>query len=334
MDKVNRVLITSSGRRSYLVEYFKEVLGPSGRVYAADCDPLAPVFGNSDHGFIVPPFDEDGYIPSIRNICVDENIDLVIPTNDRELRIFAKNKDAFKQDGIRILISEPRCIDIANDKISTYEFLTSNGIPTPFTTSDLGVIREKIDTNEIELPVIVKPRFGSGSEDVYEASSMDELDVFWERIGQPIVQEKLHGQEYGIDVFNNDNKEPISIVPRKKIAMRAGETDKAVSVDKPELIEIGNTIGEILGHLGPLDIDCFYDGNQAHVMELNARFGGGYPLTHLAGGDFITAAVSIGSGERVEPRIGDFDSGIHMVKTYRIYSPESDRRKITTVKRA
>ncbi|MDR5674227.1 ATP-grasp domain-containing protein [Halalkaliarchaeum sp. AArc-GB] len=332
MDEVNRVLITSSGRRSYLVEYFKEVLGSSGKVYAADCDPLAPVFGDCDHGFVVPPFDEDDYISSIRNICVNEDVDLVIPTNDRELQIFAENKDVFKEKETRVLISEPRCIDIANDKISTYEFLTSNGILTPFTTSDLDIIKEKIDTNEIELPVIVKPRFGSGSEDVYEASSMDELKLFWNRIDRPIAQEKLQGQEYGVDVFNNHDREPISIVPRKKIAMRAGETDKAVSVDEPELMEIGKTVGETLGHLGPLDIDCFYDGDRAYVMELNARFGGGYPLTHLAGGDFVAAAVSIGSGEKVDPRIGDFDSGTHMIKTYRIYSPESDRGQITTVK--
>ncbi|UWG48110.1 Carbamoylphosphate synthase large subunit [Halanaeroarchaeum sp. HSR-CO] len=301
-------------------------------MFAADCDPLAPVFGDCDHGFVVPPFDEDNYISSIRNICMDKNIDLVVPTNDQELRVFAENTDVFNENGTRILISEPRCIDVANDKLSTYEFLTSNGILTPFTTSNLDAIKRKINTNEIVLPVIVKPRFGSGSEDVYEASSMDELEVFWKRIDRPIAQEKLQGQEYGVDVFNNQDREPISIVPRKKIAMRAGETDKAVSVDESELIEIGKTVGEKLGHLGPLDIDCFYDGDNAYVMELNARFGGGYPLTHLAGGDFVTAAVSIGSGEKVDSRIGDFDSGIHMVKTYRIYSPELDRGLITNAK--
>lgn len=326
-----QILLTSSGRRSYLVDYFKEVIGHSGTVYAADCDPLAPVFGDCDHGYVVPPFEKDDYLQKIKEICNHREIDLLVPTNDRELMQFAKNVDVFQELGTKVLISEPGCISIANDKLRTYEFLSSNNISTPFTTADLDTIIDKFDNGDIDLPVIVKPRFGSGSEDVYEASTLEELEVFWKRVSQPIVQEKLEGQEYGVDVFNNQKNEPISIVPRKKIAMRAGETDKAVSVDNPELVREGKKVGELLGHLGPLDIDCFHDGNQVAVMELNARFGGGYPLTHLAGGKFIEATISMVTGDEVKSRVGEYSSEVYMVKTYRIYSPKSDIQNITNV---
>ncbi|MFP8953872.1 ATP-grasp domain-containing protein [Natrialbaceae archaeon A-arb3/5] len=324
MDQVNNILVTSSGRRSYLIEYFKESLDDSGMVFAADHDPLAPVFDDCDQGFVVPSFDDDEYIRTIRDICKENEIDLLVPTNDYELMDFSEAKKSFQEVGTEVLISESRCISIALDKVSTYEFLTSHDIPTPFTTPNLNEIKKKINSNEVEFPIIIKPRYGSGSEDIYQALNEDELEVFWERIDQPIAQKQLQGQEYGIDVFNDRSGNPVSIVPRKKIAMRAGETDKAVSVHDRNLIEVGLKVAKDLSQVGPLDVDCFYDGDDVYVMELNSRFGGGYPLTHIAGGDFTGLAIEFAENELLSDRIGEFEPGVHMVKTYSIYNPPVD----------
>jgi carbamoyl-phosphate synthase large subunit len=180
----------------------------------------------------------------------------------------------------------------------------------------------------MSFPVIIKPRFGSSSNDIYVAESRSELDVFWQRVEQPIAQERLLGQEFGVDVFNGSDGTPRSIVPRKKIETRAGETDKAVSVDDQALLDLGSKVGTVLGHHGPIDIDCFETDRGPFVLELNARFGGGYPLTHLAGGEFVEAALALADGEDPTDRVGNFDIGIIMTKTYRIDSPDPDRRDL------
>jgi len=323
MAKMTNILITSSGRRGYLAQYFKQAVGDAGNIYATDIDSLAPIFGECDQGFIVPPFDANNYLSVIKSICIEYDIDLLVPTNDRELNLLAENVPLFNEIGTTTLISSLRCIEIANDKMKTFDFLQSKNIKTAFTTNNLTELVGKIDSKEISFPIIIKPQYGSGSQGVYEATNFDEINVFWNRLENPIGQEKLQGQEFGIDVFNNSERTPVSIVPRKKIAMRAGETDKAESVNDQQLIDIGTELAEALGHFGPLDIDCFYDGDEVYIMELNARFGGGYPLTHLAGGDFTTAAISLANNEKISPRIGKFESGVQMVKSYKIYNPQA-----------
>jgi carbamoyl-phosphate synthase large subunit len=328
MGDIDHVLLTSSGRRSYLVDYFKDVLGPEGTVSATDYDPLAPIFETCDEGFVVPSIDDEGYLDVLRRVCDDFDVDLLVPANDRELHLLAGARSSFHDIGTHVLVSSPKVIQIANDKLRTYEFLSDNDIPTPYTTDSRTKLEEVVESGRLSYPVIVKPRFGSGSNDIYVAESRSELDVFWRRIDQPIVQERLIGQEFGVDVFNGSDGTPRSIVPRKKIETRAGETDKAVSVDDQALLDLGSEVGAALGHYGPVDVDCFGTGHGPFVLELNARFGGGYPLTHLAGGGFVEAALTLVDGKDPTDRVGGFDAGVIMTKTYQIDSPDLDGRDL------
>lgn len=328
MGDVDHVLLTSSGRRSYLVDYFKDALGPEGTVSATDCDSLAPIFGACDEGFLVPRINDERYLDVLRRICDDFDVDLLVPANDRELHLLAEARSSFREVGTHVLVSSPEVIEIANDKLRTYEFLSRHDIPTPYTTDDRNELETAIESGRLSYPVVVKPRFGSGSNDIYVAESRSELDVFWRRVDQPIVQERLIGQEFGVDVFNGSDETPRSIVPRKKIETRAGETDKAVSVDNQALLNLGSKVGTALGHHGPVDVDCFETDRGPFVLELNARFGGGYPLTHLSGGGFVEAALALAGGEDTTDQVGRFDVGVIMAKTYHIDSPNPDRRNL------
>lgn len=328
MGDIGHVLFTSSGRRSYLLEYFREVLGSGATISATDCDPLAPVFESCDNRFVVPRIDDEEYTTTIKRICDRFDVDLLVSLNDRELSLFAAERESYREIGTHVLVSSEDVIDIANDKLRTYRFLSENDVPTPFTTADEAEFEAAFDAGRIEYPVIVKPRFGSGSQNIHIAHDERELDVFWQRLDRPIVQERLDGQEFGVDVFNGEDSTPKSIVPRKKIETRAGETDKAVSVDDPALLKVGRAVGDALGHHGPIDIDCFRTDEEVFVLELNARFGGGYPLTHLAGGGFVEAALALATGQGPEDRLGEFEAGVHMTKAYEIFSPDPDQREL------
>jgi carbamoyl-phosphate synthase large subunit len=290
-------------------------------IFAADCNPLAPIFEACDSGFVVPHINEGGYIEVLEQICAEFNIDLLVPCNDQELHLLAEARSAFQDIMTHVLVSRPEVIGITNDKVRTYEFLFANEIQTPLTIEDKKTVLTAIETNLVSFPIIIKPRFGSGSDDVYVAESISEFEIFWERIEQPIAQRQLIGQEFGVDIFNGADGVPRSVVPRKKLEVRAGETDKAISIADQQLIDLGMKVGTVLGHYGPADVDCFKTDSGIFVLEINPRFGGGYPLTHLAGGNFIKSTLKLVEGQNLADRVGEFEAGVVMSKTYSIKTP-------------
>jgi carbamoyl-phosphate synthase large subunit len=168
-----------------------------------------------------------------------------------------------------------------------------------------------VENKEIEFPLIVKPRWGMGSIGIFEAEDSTELQIFFKKTKKiiensylnyesrntpdhsVIIQEKLTGEEFGLDIFNNLNGELLSIVPKRKLAIRAGETDIAEIVNDDCLFSIGKQLSYITKHIGNLDVDLFYVNNKFYILELNCRFGGQYPFSHLAGVDFPKALINL-----------------------------------------
>ena len=119
-----------------------------------------------------------------------------------------------------------------------------------------------------------------------------------------MIQEKLTGSEFGLDIMNDLDGKNIGVSVKQKLAMRAGETDKAVTVDLPEVREMGRKIGEALGHIGNLDVDIMQRADGAYcVLELNPRFGGGFPFSYEAGVNFPKALIQMIKGERFDPQM-------------------------------
>jgi carbamoyl-phosphate synthase large subunit len=107
-----------------------------------------------------------------------------------------------------------------------------------------------------------------------------------------LFQEKLVGTEYGLDILNDLSGRPVQVYVKEKLAMRAGETDKAVLRQRPDLEELGFKIGKALKHIGNLDVDIFEADGMFYLLEMNPRFGGGYPFSHMAGADFPAAIIA------------------------------------------
>lgn len=314
------VLLTSVGRRSYLVEYFQQTIGSQSKVVATNSEALTSGMIVADKSYTVPRVDSDEYIPRLLEICQENNIGLVVSLFDIDLPYLAKARKQFLDRGIQVVVSEPKVIEIANDKWHTYLFLTEQNIATPRTYLSLSNALTDLDNKEIDFPVIVKPRWGMGSLSVFKADSRDELEFFYHYAVRQIeksylsilskddlensvlVQEFIAGREYGLDVFNNLNGDLIQTISKQKLAMRSGETDIAEVIHDERLSTVGSQLSKVLSHRGNLDVDVLENSaGQLFILEMNARFGGGYPFSHLAGADFPRALIEMTEGKEVNP---------------------------------
>lgn len=271
---------------------------------AADAEKYAPALYKADAYFIVPPVSDSRYIDALLNICAEHNVCAVIPLIDTELELLAANRDRFEESGIKLLVSDERTVGISADKYLTYRFFKENGFATPET-----FLPEQYKGG-LEFPVFLKPRFGSASIDTFKADDQDEFNVFIKRIKEPVIQQFIRGQEYTVDVFCDFSGRPLYITPRRRIAVRGGEVSKA-KVEKNE--DLINTVGSIVSKLdvcGPLTVQCMYSEGEYVFTEINARFGGGSPISIQAGADSPAALYRLLAGKEVMPNIYGFKDGM------------------------
>ncbi len=314
------ILFTCAGRRTYLLKYFKENLAEGDKVVATDMQLSAPALQVADVRLQVPAVYDPEYVNITLNICKEQKIDALLSLNDLELPILAENKDRFEELGVKVIVSDPEVIDIAFDKYKTAQWVESLGLVAPKTYVRLEDAKKALSAGEIEFPLFMKPRWGSGSIGLESIADMEELDIYYNLLMKKIkktilatasvgdeyimIQEKLTGSEFGLDIMNDLNGNHFAVSVKQKLAMRAGETDKAVTVDLPEVREMGRKIGESLGHIGNLDVDIMQRADGAYcVLELNPRFGGGFPFSYEAGVNMPKAIIQWIKGEDVNPAI-------------------------------
>jgi carbamoyl-phosphate synthase large subunit len=313
------VLLTCAGRRNYLVEFFRAALDGRGQVCAADCSRDAPALHEADRAFVVPPIGHPEYVEHLLELCRAHAVRLLVPLNDLELPVLARHRERFRDQGTVAVVSAPEVIDTCFDKWATARFLESCGVACPRTYLTLRDARAALERGEIALPLVIKPRWGSASVGIVHVERADDLAPAYHLIRQHLprtilaeasgrdpdravlIQERLLGQEYGLDVVNDLDGRHVATFARLKLAMRAGETDRAATVESHEFDRVGATIGQRLGHAGNLDCDVFLAADRLYALELNPRFGGGYPFSHVAGANLPAALIAWASGEAPDP---------------------------------
>lgn len=312
------VLLTCAGRRNYLVQYFREAVAGSGRVLAADAAATAPALAEADQSFTVPPVTATDYVDTLVAICREQEVGLLISLNDLELPRLARERDRFRAVGTAVAVSSPEVVETCFDKWATARFLEGIGLAGPRTFISLDEASAALARGELAFPLVLKPRWGSASIGVEQIDDSSELACAYSLLRQRLqrsilanvshadldrsilIQERLTGIEYGMDVVNDLDGNHVATFLRKKLGMRAGETDRAVSCRDTRLEEVGRIIGTRLRHVGNLDCDVFVDQDRVRVLELNPRFGGGYPFSHAAGADLPAALIAWAKG--IAPR--------------------------------
>lgn len=326
------ILLTSAGRRTYLVEYFKKALCGQGKVYASNSIDTYTLH-QADGYVITPAIYDKEYINFLISYCKKNQISAIISLFDIDLPVLAKHKDEFEKEGIKVVVSDYNVTQICNDKWSTYEFLDRLGLPQTPSYLNLENLRKDIAEGVVNYPFILKPRWGMGSIGIYKACNEQELLVFYAKLHKEIfdtylkyesqvdkdsciiIQQMIKGQEYGIEILNDLKGNYVSTFAKKKVAMRSGETDIAETVEIEPFEDIAKLISAHLHHVAMLDVDCFVtETGERIILEMNCRFGGQYPFTHNAGVNVPLQIIKWLNGEEVDKSLVIQKNGVRSCK--------------------
>lgn len=312
-----------------MVDFFREHIEKNDKIIGTSNTKWTVGFEKCDKGVVLPDILDEDYIPELLSTCKQKEIDVLLSFFDLDIHILSKYKKEFKKAGILTLIPDHETSQICFDKFNTFSFLSKNNINTPKT-----YIESKIDLNNINYPVIIKPRFGFGSNNIFIANNKKEIDFFLNYTEEEmIIQEKINGREYHLDILNNFNKEVVSVSVKEKLSMRSGETDQAKMVSNNKLKTLGEKLGKILEMPGPIDVDIFFDGEKFYVLEINPRFGGGYPFSHKAGLNHPGLIIEMLNNKILSNRFKTYNNDLILMKKYDFFNKEISKYDINIINR-
>ena len=312
---MTNILILSAGARDKVVQYFKKELAGRGKVVATDCSPLAPAIYEADEYAIVPRITEEGYLDTILSLCKEKEISGVFSLIDPELSLLAAHRDEFLAAGAVPIVPDAEAVELCFDKFRMYEKLVELGVPAGKCYRTPEAFFAAQERGEIDYPVFLKPVCGSASLNISKVSCREEVELFCRENPDLMIQEFLDGPEYGADLYVDlISGEVVSIFVKQKLKMRAGETDKAVSVKDEELFAFLEDFARNMGFRGMIDVDLFRIGERWYVSEVNPRFGGGYPHAYACGVNVPAMVINNLEGRKNEPCIGAYRAGVVMMK--------------------
>lgn len=306
------VLITSAGRRVSLLQAFARAAGPrGGKVFAGDASGLAPALYLADGAFHLPSVTDERYVPQLLELVRKHRLGLIVPTIDPELEVLAEHAAVFAEAGCTALVSSPSFVELSGDKWLTHEAFAAHGVAVP----QSWTAEEAVDA-ALPPELFLKPRDGSASRDTYHATP-ETLQTVLTRVENAIVQEKLSGPEITIDALLDFDGTPLHYVPRIRLRTMAGESIQGVTIAADEIRDWLEGLLEVaaqLGAHGPITLQAFLTPRGPVLIEVNPRFGGGFPLAYAAGGHYPEWLLALLHGERVEPRLGKYQKGLYMTR--------------------
>jgi carbamoyl-phosphate synthase large subunit len=299
------VLITSVARKVWLVEAFRRALAASGgTVLASDADPLAVGLRLADGAVVLPLQADACFEGALIAACRDHRVSLIAPTRDAELPWFAARHEKLAAAGVTVMVAAPAVIAVCQDKLAFADACVANGF------SVAEVLR---DPARARFPLFARPRRGAGGEGaarIEDAGALARLSPF----GDFIVQTFMDAPEYTIDLFSDFDGRVLTVVPRRRLRVAAGESVVGVTVEAPALIARAAALAGALGLVGHNTLQCFWDGGEPRWIEVNPRFGGGAALGFAAGADTPSLLVRLAAGETLAPRIGAYERGLYLFR--------------------
>ena len=316
---MKNILLLNAGTRNVLVRDFKKSLNGRAKVIATDNFELAPALYEADSYFVTRRWTQDGYWDEVENIIKNNDVGLVVSLIDPELAPLAYNKDKFRELGVLVNTSSPEVISDCFDKYQTLSFIKNNGFPWIRSYIDIDSIKKDLADGKLSFPLFAKPREGSGSAGIEKVFNLDRLETIFTEQTDLLVQEFVPSQEIGVDLYIDlISGEPVSIFAKKKLKMRAGETDKSVSFKNDKLFSTVLEFAKAFGLRGANDIDVFEINGDYYISEVNPRFGGGYIHAYAAGVDFPSLLINNMNGIINKPDIGNYREKNYMMKYFDI----------------
>ena len=309
------ILVLSAGTRNKIIQYLVRELEGRGIVVAADMSPLAPALYEADRHYLIPALKDSCYLENVLEICRKEKIRGIISLIDPELSLLAKNKVLFEELGATIIGSSYELCQMSLDKYQMYQWLVKHNYHCARTWIRQESFLTEVRAGTATFPVFVKPICGSASISICKVFNEETLQVLFSNEQDLMIQEYLEGQEIGADVYIDMlNGKVVSIFTKKKLKMRAGETDKAVSFKDEKLFHLIKKFSEEAGYRGQIDIDLFDINGKYYISEVNPRFGGGYPHAYEAGCNHMKMILNNLEGKVNLDTIGSYKENLFMMK--------------------
>ena len=309
------ILILSVGTRNKVVQYFKRNFEGYGNVVVTDMSLVAPAIYDADKFYQVPSMTSNGYIDVIFDICKKENISAIMSLIDPELSLLAKHAKEFEDIGVKVIGSTYELCERCLDKWEMYKWLKSHGYKCARSYMDKNEFYRDLNEGLITFPVFVKPARGSASISISKVHDKETIDNLFDHEEGLMIQEFMDGVEIGVDCYIDlVSKELVSVFCKEKIVMRAGETDKAVSIKDDTLFKLVERFISDSGFVGQIDIDVFKVDGEYYISEVNPRFGGGYPHAYECGANHMKMIRNNLQGIANEKHIGEYEEGVYMMK--------------------
>lgn len=331
MKKIT-ILLSAVGRRDYLIDYFKDLSYYDVKIVAVNSIEDTTAMWKADVSYVSPEIRSKEYIPFLLQLCEKESIDIIISLFDLDTLFLSYNKIKFDEIGVKLIMPEFNVVEICLDKLKMSNYLIDNGFETPKTLTNLEDVDLLIKNNMLSFPLVIKPRWGQGSIATEIVNNIEELYSAYKLLSSKIIntsishietlnfentlliQEFIQGQEFGIDCINDMKGNNAAVIIKKKLAMRSGETDVAVTIKDNEINEVISKLGNMLNHISIIDIDIIKRDNRVFIIDINPRFGGGYPFSHAAGVNLPKALLDWYFGEEMNQNSLNYESNVLSLK--------------------
>lgn len=309
------ILFCSAGRRTKLLQFFRQSLDVESRLIAIDNQATAPALYFADNSYIVPRITDPGYVDLLIDICRKEKVKAITTLIDPEIELLARNRELFLKNGVLPLCPSVKTANLCFDKYALFQHLTNQGIPTVLTYDTLEHFMEGFEKGQIHFPVFIKPRTGSGSVGIHKIHDMSELKKYIdEGAHQYIIQEFMDCRDCDADVYiDTISHKPVSMFTKNKIETRIGGANKTISFKDERLFSFIKEICKVLEFNGPVDMDFWYRDGKYYLSEVNPRFGGAYLHAHGAGVNFIPLIVNNINGKENREIIGNYKEDVLMM---------------------
>lgn len=308
------IMLCSVGRRGEMLKNFKKTLGDNVKIVATDNSPYAPALYFADKQYLMPLISDETYIEKLLDICEKEKIEAITTFIDPEIELLSKNREKFEKIGVEVLAPYELTAFYCFDKYEMFKFLKKNGINTTNTYGSLKDFEIAYKNGEINFPVFVKPRNGSGSVGARKVNSMELLKQLIQSDSSLIIQEFMDGIDMDADVYiDTITHKAVSAFTKYKLETRIGGASKTVSFKDEALFDFIKKIVSIFKFNGPVDMDFFKVDGKYYLSEINPRFGGAYLHAYGAGVDFVKLINNNLKGVINEENFGDYEEGVVMM---------------------
>ncbi len=308
------VLLSSAGRRGALVGLLRDggrIAGVPVSVLATDHSPLSAAGHLADRFSLVPSLDSPDYIESLIDLVRRERVGVVVPTIDTELGLLAEHRAEIEDAGASVMVSSSDVIATCADKRRSSEWIEGAGfsVPRQYRIEELDDVRAEA------WPLFFKPLSGSSSIGAHLVETVAEVGLATARYGPGVVEEFIAGDELTVDCWVDATGTCFAVVPRRRLETRAGEVAKGLTVaDEALEAEVSALVSALPGARGPVTVQVIRSAAGSRFIEINPRFGGGYPLTHAAGAWFTAALVAEAVGQPVDPEWFSWNDGVLMLR--------------------